>query len=46
MVGEERKRFDDAVTKLAAIEKDEARPEFVMLVSRNGETAVLRVKLK
>ena len=44
--GEETKTFAAAVEKLAAIEKDEARPEFVMLVSRNGETAVLRVKLK
>jgi serine protease Do len=44
--GEETKTFADAVTKLGQIEKDEARPEFVMLVSRNGETAVLRVKLK
>ncbi|MGH7959332.1 MAG: PDZ domain-containing protein [Opitutaceae bacterium] len=44
--GEETKTFAEAVTKLAAIDKDDARPEFVMLVSRNGETAVLRVKLK
>jgi serine protease Do len=44
--GEETKTFAAAVEKLVAIEKDEARPEFVMLVSRNGETAVLRVKLK
>jgi serine protease Do len=44
--GEETKTFPDAVKKLAEIEKDEARPEFVMLVGRGGETAVLRVKLK
>jgi serine protease Do len=44
--GVETKTFADAVTKLAEIAKDDARPEFVMLVSRNGETAVLRVKLK
>jgi serine protease Do len=44
--GVEAKSFADAMTKLAEIEKDEARPEFVILVSRGGETAVLRVKLK
>lgn len=44
--GQETKSFAVAVEKLAAIEKDEARPEFVMLVSRGGDTAVLRVKLK
>jgi serine protease Do len=44
--GEETKTFADAVAKLAAIDKDETRSEFVMLVSRNGETAVLRVKLR
>jgi serine protease Do len=44
--GVETKTFADAVAKLAEIEKDEARPEFVLLVSRGGETAVLRVKLK
>jgi serine protease Do len=38
--------FADAVAKLSEIENDDARPEFVMLISRNGETAVLRVKLK
>ena len=31
---------------LAAIEADEVRNEVVMLVSRGGDTAVLRVKLK
>jgi serine protease Do len=44
--GVETKTFADAIAKLAEIEKDEARPEFVMLVARGGETAVLRVKLK
>lgn len=44
--GQEVKGFPDAFSKLADIEKDQARPEFVMLVSRGGETAVLRVKLK
>jgi hypothetical protein len=34
------------VAKLAEIEKDEARSEFVMLVGRGSETAVLRVRLK
>lgn len=44
--GAETKTFADVTAKLAEIEKDELRPEFVMLVSRGGETAVLRVKLK
>lgn len=44
--GVEVKTFENAVTKLAEIEKDENRPEFVMLVGRGAETAVLRVKLK
>jgi serine protease Do len=44
--GVETKTFPQAVEKLAEIEKDEARPEFVLLVSRGSETAVLRVKLK
>lgn len=44
--GAEIKTFADAVAKLGEIDKDEARPEFVMLVARGGETAVLRVKLK
>ena len=44
--GAETKTFADAVGKLTEIEKDDARPEFVMLVARGGETAVLRVKLK
>jgi serine protease Do len=44
--GVETKTFAEAVAKLMEIEKDAARLEFVMLVSRGGETAVLRVKLK
>jgi serine protease Do len=41
--GVEAKTFADAIAKLGEIEKDEARPEFVMLVARGSETAVLRV---
>lgn len=44
--GAETKTFADAMARLLGIEQDKARPEFVMLVSRGGETAVLRVKLK
>jgi serine protease Do len=44
--GTETKTFEQAIAKLGEIEKDDARPEFVMLVARGGETAVLRVKLK
>lgn len=44
--GTEVKNFTGAVEKLLTIEADLDRPEFVMLVSRGGETAVLRVKLK
>ncbi len=44
--GAEVRTFDDATVRLAEIESDTARPEFVMLVSRGNETAVLRVKLK
>ena len=40
------KTFAEAAAKLADIEKDPSRAEFVLLVSRGGETAVLRVKLK
>ncbi|MEO6567885.1 MAG: PDZ domain-containing protein, partial [Opitutaceae bacterium] len=40
------KDFAAAVGKLSAIESDSARSEFVLLVSRGAETAVLRVKLK
>lgn len=38
--------YAQAVEKLAVIEADTTRNEFVLLTSRNGETAVLRVKLK
>ena len=44
--GVEPKSFAEAVEKLAAIQADAARTEFVLLVGRGGETAVLRVKLK
>ncbi len=44
--GAEVRTFADAAEKLAAIQADAARSEFVMLASRGGETAVLRVKLK
>ncbi|MBI3885680.1 MAG: PDZ domain-containing protein [Opitutae bacterium] len=43
--GVEMKTYADATKKLAAIEADKSRAEFVMLVSRGGETSVLRVKL-
>ena len=38
--------FAGVVAQLEAIEGDRARSEFVVLVDRGGETAVLRVKLK
>lgn len=38
--------FDDAVAKLSAIEADPLRTEFVALTSRDGETAVARIKLR
>lgn len=44
--GAEVSNFAAAIEKLTAIDQDAARPEFVMLVSRGGETAILRVKLK
>ncbi len=44
--GAEVKTFAAAVEKLAAIDADQMRTEFVILASRGGETAVLRVKLK
>jgi len=37
--------FTEVVKKLTSIENDLKRKEFVMLVSRGAETAVLRVKL-
>lgn len=44
--GVELTTFAAMTNKLAEIEHDVARAEFVLLVSRGGETAVLRVKLK
>ena len=44
--GVEPASFAAAAAKLEEIERDTARPEFVLLVSRGGETAVLRVKLR
>jgi len=38
--------FADAAAKLAAINADPARTEFVLLVSRGADTTVLRVKLR
>ena len=43
--GEEMKTYDQALRKLAAIENDAGRTQFVLLVSRGGETTVLRAKL-
>lgn len=43
--GVEITNFEQAVEKLAAIEADPTRREFVLLASRGGQTAVLRVKL-
>jgi serine protease Do len=43
--GEEVGSFGPAVSRLAAIAADKNRREFVLLVSRGGETSVLRVKL-
>jgi serine protease Do len=37
--------FAAATVQLAAIEADSTRTETVLLVSRGGETAVLRLKL-
>jgi len=44
--GVEVKTFADAIERLNAIEKDETRPDFVLLVSRGSESAVLRIKLR
>lgn len=43
--GVETKTYADATQKLAVIEADKTRAEFVMLVGRGSETSVLRVKL-
>ena len=39
------KDYAQAIDKLAAIEADTKRGEFVLLASRGGETQVLRIKL-
>lgn len=44
--GAETRSFAAAVEKLATVERDQSRPEAVLLVARGNETAVLRVKLK
>lgn len=44
--GTETRSFAAAVERLAGVERDQARPEAVLLVARGNETAVLRVKLK
>ena len=43
--GDEMKTYEQAVKKLEKIEGEKTRSEFVLLVSRGGETSVLRVKL-
>lgn len=43
--GQEIRSYAQAVAQLSAIEPDKNRKEFVMLISRGGETSVLRVKL-
>jgi serine protease Do len=43
--GDEIRTFDQALGKLRTIDTENKRPEFVLLVSRSGETSVLRVKL-
>ena len=44
--GAEVRTFGAAVQKVGEIEADNERTEFVLLVGRGNETAVLRVKLK
>ena len=44
--GVEVKTYVEAVARLAAIEEDATRADFVLLTSRKNATAVLRVKLK
>jgi serine protease Do len=43
--GDEIRTYDQALKKLSLIETEKTRAEFVLLVSRGGETSVLRVKL-
>lgn len=44
--GAEVKTFSAAEERMTAIEKDEKRSEFVLLVGRGNETAVLRVRMR
>jgi serine protease Do len=44
--GVEVKNFAEASQKLDEIEKDLTRREFILLISRGGETSVLRIKLR
>jgi len=44
--GIEVKNLDEAFSRLSLIEKDASRADFVLLVSRGGDTAVIRIKLK
>jgi len=44
--GVEVKTYGEALERLSAIEADTNRSDFVLLVSRNGDTSVLRVKLR
>ena len=37
--------YDDAVSLLSSIEADKTREDFVLLIDRNNETSVLRVRL-
>ena len=43
--GEEIMDYNQALGRLHGIDGDKNRPEFVLLVSRGGETSVLHVKL-
>ncbi len=44
--GREIEHYEEAIALLSTIETDELRNDFVMLIDRNRETSVLRVKLK
>src|SRR5258708_4845699 len=44
--GQEVKTYEEAVDRLKTVAADKERIEFVLLVGRNGDTSVLRVKLK
>ncbi len=44
--GVEVKTYAEAVEVLGRIDQDQARREFILLISRGGETSVLRVKLR